>query len=374
MNLQLGFYGRQKGNMDKTISKRIGMIAMRGQVFAASVLSLGLIFGASTAFAQRQPETFFKTQVGLSDSDIQKMDQGQVVTKVLESGDKKYGMLVFGGVYINSTVERFAESYRDVKSLLEDKVYLDVQAFNELGSPPKLSDFDRIAFPRKDIDALQKCKPNDCDLQVFDVVALQKRIDWNSVDKYDQVNKFARQRLFEVVTTYISGGLKAFGSYTDREKPFNLYENMKSMLDSSYYLPKDKSGGIYEHILEYPEGKLAGAMDFFYWENIDFGQGPTIRVNRVSMFPKGVGVIKYVVANEQLYASRYIRIALQMFYCVPDTANPGKPGFYLIEMNDSRLPDYGGLKLSVVRKIATGKGVQSTEDILTLYHKRLSRK
>jgi hypothetical protein len=360
--------------MDKTISKRIGMIAMRGQVFAASVLSLGLIFGASTACAQRQPETFFKTQVGLSDSDIQKMDQGQVVTKVLESGDKKYGMLVFGGVYINSTVERFAESYRDVKSLLEDKVYLDVQAFNELGSPPKLSDFDRIAFPRKDIDALQKCKPNDCDLQVFDVVALQKRIDWNSVDKYDRVNKFARQRLFEVVTTYISGGLKAFGSYTDREKPFNLYENMKSMLDSSYYLPKDKSGGIYEHILEYPDGKLAGAMDFFYWENIDFGQGPTIRVNRVSMFPKGVGVIKYVVANEQLYASRYIRIALQMFYCVPDSANPGKPGFYLIEMNDSRLPDYGGLKLSVVRKIATGKGVQSTDDILTLYHKRLSGK
>jgi hypothetical protein len=374
MNLQLGFYGRQKGNMDKTISKRIGMIAMRGQVFAASVLSLGLIFGASTACAQRQPETFFKTQVGLSDSDIQKMDQGQVVTKVLESGDKKYGMLVFGGVYINSTVERFAESYRDVKSLLEDKVYLDVQAFNELGSPPKLSDFDRIAFPRKDIDALQKCKPNDCDLQVFDVVGLQKRIDWNSVDKYDRVNKFARQRLFEVVTTYISGGLKAFGSYTDREKPFNLYENMKSMLDSSYYLPKDKSGGIYEHILEYPDGKLAGAMDFFYWENIDFGQGPTIRVNRVSMFPKGVGVIKYVVANEQLYASRYIRIALQMFYCVPDSANPGKPGFYLIEMNDSRLPDYGGLKLSVVRKIATGKGVQSTDDILTLYHKRLSGK
>jgi hypothetical protein len=261
-----------------------------------------------------------------------------------------------------------------VKSLLEDKVYLDVQAFNELGSPPKLSDFDRIAFSRKDIDALQKCKPNDCDLQVFDVVALQKRINWNSIDKYDEVNKFARQRLFEVVTTYISGGLKAFGSYTDRDKPFNLYENMQSMLNSSYYLPKDQSGGIYQHILEYPDGKLPGAMDFFYWENIDFGQGSTIRVNRVSMFPKGVGVIKYVVANEQLYASRYIRIALQVFYCVPDTQNPGKPGFYLIEMNDSRLPDYGGLKLGVVRKIATGKGVQSTQDILSLYSKRLSGK
>src|SRR5271170_1716530 len=111
--------------MDKANSKGMGINTMSVKVFAASVLSLGVIFGATTARAQRQPETFFKTRVGLSDSDIQKMDQGQVVTKVLESGDKKYGILVFGGVYINSTIEHFAASYRDVKGLLEDKVYLD---------------------------------------------------------------------------------------------------------------------------------------------------------------------------------------------------------------------------------------------------------
>jgi hypothetical protein len=47
-----------------------------------------------------------------------------------------------------------------------------------------------------------------------------------------------------------------------------------------------------------------------FLEDIDFGPGPTIRVNGVSMFPKGVGVVKYAITNEQLYASRYIRIAL----------------------------------------------------------------
>ena len=347
---------------------------MTNRFLAIIILVFGPGFGATVACAQRQPETFFKNKIGLSDSDIQKMDQGQVVTKVLESGDKKYGILVFGGVYINTSIEKFAAAYRDVKGLLENKVYLAVQEFNEVGSPPKLSDFDRLAFDRKDIDAIQKCKPDDCDLQVFDVTGFQKQINWDSSDKYDQANKLARQRIYDGTTKYISGGLKAFGSYTDREKPFNLYQNMKSMLDTSYYLPPDKSGGIYQHVLEYPDGKVSGAMDFFYWENIDFGQGPTIRVNRVSMFPNGVGVVKYVVTNEQLYASRYIRIALQVFYCVPDTQNPDKPGFYLIEMNDSRLPDFGGIKLGVVRKIATGKGVQSTKDILGLYNRRLTGK
>src|SRR5256884_6568475 len=76
---------------------------MSSKVLAAGVLSLGLGFGATVACAQRQPETFFKNRIGLSDSDIQKMDQGQVVTKVLESGDKKYGILVFGGVNVNTS-------------------------------------------------------------------------------------------------------------------------------------------------------------------------------------------------------------------------------------------------------------------------------
>jgi hypothetical protein len=157
-------------------------------------------------------------------------------------------------------------------------------------------------------------------------------------------------------------------------KPFNLYENMKSMLDASYYLPPDESGGIYQHVLDYPDGKVPRAIDFFYWEDIDFGEGPTIRVNRVSMFPGGVGDAKYVITNEQLYASRFIRIALQVFYCVPDTQYPDKPGFYLIEMNDSRVPDFGALKLSVIRRIATEKGVASTRDVLNLYLRRLTSK
>jgi hypothetical protein len=350
----------------------MGALTLASKAIAAGLLALGLAFGATVAGAQRQPETFFMTKIGLSDSDIQKMQHGQVVTKVLEAGDKKYGILVFGGVYINSTIEQFAASYRDVRQLLGDKVHFDVQEFSEASTPPKLSDFSRLTFDHKDIDAFQRCKPHHCDLQVFDVTAIQQQINWNSKEKYEQFNKLARQRIYEGMTKYISGGLKAFGSYTDREKPFNLYQNIKSMLDSSYYLPQDKSGGIYEHILDYPEGKLLSAMDFFYWEDIDFGQGRTIRVNRVSMFPEGIGVVKYVVTNEQLYASRNIRIALQVFYCVPDTENPSTPGFYLIEMNDSRLPDFGGLKLSAARKIAAGKAVESTRDVLNLHLRRLT--
>lgn len=60
-------------------------------------------------------------------------------------------------------------------------------------------------------------------------------------------------------------------------------------VDRSFYLPKDKAPGIYRHVVDYPQGKMKGAEDIFYWEKIDFGQGPVIRVNHVTLFAHGAG-------------------------------------------------------------------------------------
>jgi hypothetical protein len=99
-----------------------------------------------------------------------------------------------------------------------------------------------------------------------------------------------------------------------------------------------------------------------------------VRLNHVSVFPNGFASARVIVSNKQLYSSRYMRVALQMFYCIPDTEHPERPGFFLLEMNDSRLPDFGGLKLGVVRKVATIKSIDATRDTLTMYANILSGK
>jgi hypothetical protein len=334
-----------------------------------TVALLAIAAHSGPVYGQRQPHTFFRDVIKLKDAEVAQIDKGQVVTKVLESKDK-YGLLVFGAVYVNAPIENFAAVYRDVGKLEEEKVYLVVKEFGQVGSQPKLEDFDRLELTNGDIDAIEDCKPGDCDLQLMKIEELRKEIDWKSKDKYAQANRVARQRIYEGMTRYMNGGLKDFGSYRDREKPLDLYQATKDMVDSSYYLPQDKAPDIYRHVIDYPAGKTKGAEDIFYWENIDFGQGPVIRVNHVSLFPKGAGVVKIVAVNKQLYASKYIRVAVQTFYCVPDTQSPEKQGFYLIETNDSRLPDFGGIKLSIVRKIATSTSVAGTRDTLEILQRR----
>src|SRR6266542_562412 len=180
--------------------------------------SLALILWVGAISAQPQPRAFFKDHAKLSDAEIRQIEQVHVVTKVIGSTDK-YRLLVFDAAYINAPMEKFATSFRDVKKLKENKVYHDVQEFSPGGAPPKLSDFERLALDKKDIDELRTCKPGECDLQVFDDIAdIQKKIDWKAKDKYAQAHAVLRQRVLDGMTTYLASGLKAFGSYRDREK------------------------------------------------------------------------------------------------------------------------------------------------------------
>ena len=138
-----------------------------------------------------------------------------MVTKVLSSSDK-YGMLIFGAVYVNAPYQKFAASFRDIQKLKENKVYLDVQEFSRGGAPPRVSEFERLNLDKKDIDELQNGKLGECDLQIFDDIGIfQKKVDWKSPNRYVQANQLLRQQVVDGLTHYMAGGLKSLGSYRE---------------------------------------------------------------------------------------------------------------------------------------------------------------
>jgi hypothetical protein len=333
-----------------------------------------VVVAGSAASGQSELQIFFKERIQLNGGQIRDISNGKVVTKVLDAHDK-YGVLTFGAVHINATIAEYASVYRDVDKLQGQMVYLIVQEFGKDGAPVKLSDFDRFVVEKKDVDEIEKCRPGNCEIQLGDMASFQNLIDWKSNDRYAQVNEVARHELLEGMNRYIAGGLKALGSYRDRKNPLSLYDAMKTMIDRAGFLQREDAPQLYQYIVEYPQDKLEGAEDFFYWEKIDFGQEITNRVNHVTMAPiSSSSSVKFVVANKQLYASRYIRVALQLYACVPDSPDQSKPGFFLVEINSSLLPDFNPVKLGIARKIATGKAVESTEQALGFILKNLTNK
>ena len=258
---------------------------MAPKTLTTAVVALG--FATAALHAQSQPKTFFRNMIQLPDAEIQKIQQGQVVTKIMTSGDAKYGMLVFGAVYINAPVEKFAAAVKDFPKLLENKVYLKVQEFSAIGAPPKAADFAGLTLDKKDVDELQTCKPGDCDIQIINVEDLQKRLDWKSPNHYEQANQIVREKILQGMITYQKDGLKALGSYKDRAQPMSLYEATKAMIDASYYLPKDKAGAIHNHVTDIRRRRWRARRIIFTGRRSTSGRSPRSASTTSRCFRRG---------------------------------------------------------------------------------------
>jgi hypothetical protein len=115
------------------------------------------------------------------------------------------------------------------------------------------------------------------------------------------------------------------------------------------------------YLLKYPEAQLPGADSFFYWEKVDFGLKPTVRVNHAVVYHTGDIA---AVAIKQLYASHYFHTALDLSVCLKDSARPERTGFYLLTLKSSEQDGLTGLKGSILRKIVVDKTKTSLEKAL----------
>jgi hypothetical protein len=125
------------------------------------------------------------------------------------------------------------------------------------------------------------------------------------------------------------------------------------------YLPE-----LREYLLNYPKAESTGIESQFYWEKVNFGLKPTLRMVQAVIYQgKSQQEPTYAVAVKQLYASHYFETALDLTVCVKDT-QPNQSGFYLITTKGSQQAGLTGLKGGIVRKVAVDKTRSSLEKAL----------
>jgi hypothetical protein len=198
----------------------------------------------------------------------------------------------------------------------------------------------------------------------------KQSINWNSPDRYDQVNQMVRNEILEGVERYKQEGMKGFGEFQDHKQPLNRYETLKTLLGrrklAPIYLPE-----FHEYLLEYPKLGLEGTEDFFYWERVKFGLKPTLRVNHVTIYPIPESeVSQWLLCSHQLYSSHYFQVALDAYFLVQELQS-AKEGFYLITLKLSRQEGLTGFKGAFVRPTAVGRARSGMETALDLMKERL---
>jgi hypothetical protein len=346
---------------------------MNGKISTAVLLTLCLspvnASGIPATDKPAEPGTFFHEFIGLNDDQVREIREGKAVAKILDSPTADQ-VFVFGAVYINSTPERYLKFASDIDALRKLPSYLVLRKFSD---PPQLSDLSGFTLDEEDFKQLKNCKPGHCEVQLPGeaMEEFQRSVNWSAPDANDQANHLAQQMALQALLNYRQGGNVALGTYRDKNHPAVVAETFASLLNRSKALPVYMPE-LREYLLNYPKADSSGIQSEFYWERVNFGLKPTIRMVQAIVYQgRSPQQPAYAVAVKQLYASHYFESALDLTVCVRDSQSPNPAGFYLITMKGSQQAGLTGLKGGIVRKVAVDKTRSSLEKALASIKQKL---
>ena len=315
-----------------------------------------------------EPNKFFREYVGLSDDQIKQIRSGKAIAKIIESRTPDE-VFVFGSVYIKASPQQYLKLALDLDSLRKLPSYLAIQKFSD---PPQLSDLDGFTLEAEDIKDLKNCQPEHCEVQLpaETMESFQQSVNWSAPDVADQVDHLGQQMALEALQKYMQGGNTALGTYRDKKHPATVAETFQSLLGRSKALPV-YFPDLDRYLLDYPNVHLDNVETQFYWEKVNFGLKPTLRIVQTIVYrSKNTNEPAYAVAEKQLYASHYFETALDLSICVNDSEQPAS-GFYLITLKGSEQAGLTGFKGGIVRKVAVDKTRSSLERALVSIKEKL---
>jgi len=311
--------------------------------------------------------TFFKDYAGLSQEQIEDLQHGKTIAKIVESPNPDE-VFVFGAVYIASTPESYLKLAADIGELRKLPSYLAIRKFSD---PPQLSDLEGFTVEDQDVKELKDCKPGHCEVQLpaEAMEEFQRSIHWSAPDVASQVNRLAQKMALQALLAYIQGGDSALGAYRDKKHPAAVGDAFQSLLSQLKALPVYLPD-LDRYLLEYPKFNTPNLETQFYWEKVNFGLKPTLRIVQAVVY-RGAHPSEpaFAVAVKQIYSSHYFRTALDLTVCVKD--KPDKRGFYLITVKGSQQAGLTGLKGGIVRHVAVGKSRSSLERALATIKQKL---
>ena len=270
---------------------------------------------------------------------------------------------MFGAIYIHASPETYVQLAHDFDRRRERPGYLALGVFSD---PPQLSDLRGFSFDRDEIQALKRCKPGECLIQMpaSAMDDLHRSINWSAADVNEQVNQRVQQLALQGLFAYQREGNQALGVYHDKHVAIEVSRQFAHMLTYDKALPE--LPGLYHYLLAYPNAKPANVDDTFYWARVRFGLKPTLRiVQMVTMQGDPADQVVYAVAEKQLQSSHYFETALELSFCVRGSDDLQQSGFYLITIMGSEQTGLTGFMGSIIRKVAVTRSVSRLRQRLT---------
>jgi hypothetical protein len=319
---------------------------------ALSAIAVVVLVVAPAASGSDPARGFLTAAFGMSAADIARIDAGRVVTRTLETSDKRE-VATLGIVRISTTPATYVERLLDIASFKRTEDILQIAKF---GSPPQVDDLASLTLDEADIKALRECRVGDCAVRLpaSEIERVRREIDWQAPDASRRAHQRVRQLLVDYVVRYQTNGAAAAMEYADRSPGLHVGREFASLVAADAttwtYVPS-----LRRHLLDYPAHGAPGATDFVYWSKERVHRRLVVSITHVAIAPAtDASPVSYAIASKQIYAMHYFDASLGLTLLVRDATAPS-PATYVVYLNRSRIDLFEGFFGGVARRIVVGK-------------------
>lgn len=284
-----------------------------------------------------------RKHIRASDSDLKRLERGEVLTKTLDSPDGRE-VTSFGAIRVSCTADTFAARVRDIERFKASEYVLQIGRFQ---LQPSVQDVAPLTLDPGDRDAMRGCRPGSCGLRLpADTMdRFRTTIPWGTPGEAPAAAAAMREFLVDEARKYLAGGSAALADYADRPGTVPRAAAFRFLLRPSSF-QAEYQPDLFRFLDEFPRVQGEGWDSFLYWSRERFGLKPVISISH-SVLQRRDGVV--VFGSKQVFASHYFESSLGLALFV---APPGAPHGYVTYLNRSRVDTLRGLLAPIARVVA----------------------
>ena len=332
------------------------------------LIATQLVLLPQTAAVKLPPrlEDYLATVVRPTQAERKRLMAGQPITKLLDA-DPIVEVAVFGAVWVNAPIRRYVEATRDIENFERGKGF---RATKRISAPPRIEDFAAMRLPRQDVDDLQNCHVGDCEVKLSEQALrrFQTAVNWRAPNRQASADAVMRQLALEYVKGYLEGGDEGLAVYRDLSRPTFVAQEFRAMINRMPTLTT-LMPNLRPYLLGYPKVQLPDATSFLYWQDVQFGLKPTLRISHLTIRE---GPEDTVVTSKMLYASHYFWTALELRALTPDPSRGA--GFWFFTVSHSRSDGLSGFVGRLIRGRVRSQALVGTLAALRATKSKLERR
>jgi hypothetical protein len=298
-------------------------------------------FSHASSTPSDDPFAFFRPSVTITASERARLDNGDAISRVLQTKGLEVGVLAAVPVSVDG--DRLVAWQRKVEDMKKSQY---VAAIRRFSNPPRMEDLAGLELDSGDVDAIRSCRPQNCQLKLSapEMKQLQQAEAKAKGDAEAAVQQAFRQLVLDRVKQYLaSGQIPPDEDHRERVQPSSRFA---LLLEHTPFL-EEHLPELAKDLKDYPANEDPGVESFLYWSKEHLGRKAVISVTHVNIVrSRAPGLPDALVVGRDVFSSHYVDASLSVMALMRGATSKTN---YLVYVNRTEVDVLHGMLSGMIR-------------------------